>query len=106
MCETNAHAHDVNRLASAFGKEAFMPVCDNFAYDRSGTRVPRHDLGKKNGYGTVLISKDTGLLEKLDVIGNGNREFEILPALFRRQNRLGLIITVYRSPSMKQLDEI
>ena len=106
LCETNAHKHDTNRLARAFGKEAFVEACDDFAYDRAGDRICRAENGKSSGFGMAVISKESGLLTGVEVQWAGNLRFEIVATLLERQGKTGLIIAVYRSPSMKRIKEI
>ena len=103
--EINYKATDSTLLVNkGLGRSAKIVALDRVRYDSQGKRViiEEGEQGKKQGYGTAIISKKTSLIEYID----STDEFEIVVGKIDKGGVKGLIITAYRSPSMKDTNEI
>ena len=103
--EINYKSTDSTLLVNkGLGKSAKIVALDRVRYNSQGKRVNIQDgeQGKKQGYGTALISKKTSLIEYID----STDEFEIVVGRVSKGDVKGLIVTAYRSPSMKDPEEI
>ena len=97
---------NVNRLCE-LGKWAKIVAADKFTYSTSGQRVDLGNRFKKLGYGTGVVTKNEHCMRSYTNLREAeDRHFEILPIetdLSPKCKEARII--VYRSPSMKNLDE-
>ena len=101
IMETNLRTNDAQLLVNkGLGMSARIAACDKISYDNRGNRTSV--ASKKSGFGTALISRKNDLIKYIHV----DSEFEIIFGRVTIGKVTGLVITIYRSPSMSKRDEI
>ena len=107
--ETNYTIKDKPKvIEDQLGKTVEISSMNNYSFDKSGRLVLSRDRDdivgthyrgrkkKTSGYGTCAISKEEKLIDYLEK----NDKFEIIVSTIKHKHIKGLLITVYRSPSM------
>ena len=103
--ECNCVSSDASFLAETYGCDARVSDLSQVTYE-NGKRAMLNRR-KLSGFGTAMIAKYQDLLEFIDISAfMQNIKFEILAGFVNLQGSRGLLITGYRSPSMRQEDEI
>ena len=108
--ETNYTVKDKPKvIEDELGKAVEIASMNNYCFNKSGALIlseDRDDIVGKNyrgrkkknsGYGTCIISKDENLVDFLEK----NDKFEIIISRLKYKNIKGLLVTVYRSPTMR-----
>ena len=105
--ELNLQAADTSILTNRLG--AWASIVDGSGYTyKKGKRIELQGTKKKSGYGTGVVSKDMNAIRKYEsLVEHGDPHFEILALEVTMSDKCkeGRIV-VYRSPSMKDKEEI
>ena len=107
ITETNFTEKDHARLTANLGDWASIVGDNTYTYKRGKRVVPRGGF-KKSGYGTAAVTKDKGAIKLYEnLTKSGEKSFEIMALDVKMSEtcREGRVV-VYRSPSMKDKDEI
>ena len=101
LSESNLRPKDAQLLVNkGLGVSARISACNKTSYDKHGNRTTVKS--KLSGYGTAMISRKHKLVEYLHV----GTEHEIIIGKISIKDVSGLIVTVYRSPSMTKKPDI
>ena len=101
--ETNYTESDkIKLIYDNIGVDASIVSSNNIKYNKHGQPyyIDNCKNFKNNGFGTALITKDIQLTKFLEK----STKFEIILAEFRIGHVKGLVVTAYRSPSMRHID--
>ena len=104
--ESNCVRDDARQLASEFGRDCRISALDSWTYDKKGARVRPSGARKLSAFGTAIISKDADLCEWPEVSSVTGTDFELIPVIMKRGSVTGLLLSGYRSPSMRDSSEI
>ena len=105
--ELNLRSGDTSILTNRIGAWAAIVDGSHYTY-KKGKRVDLDGSRKKSGYGTGIVTKDAGAIrmyESLDEPTEKHFEILALEVVLSDKCKEGRIV-VYRSPSMKDRDEI